>query len=295
MRNKVREKVIGALPPRVHDSLRIVQVAMLRGELPWRVRANLLVEAPRLLTSRPRSTDLELELPGGPVYLGRDSLYVDALTLNYVWNERVFAASCRDRVVLDLGAHKGYFGAWALKHGASLVLSCEPQSENFQMLERARANNDRTSDWEAMPVAVGAEAGEVSLFVSPESWAHSVHAAMVDAVSVEHVPMVTLAALLERALERRPGHSVVIKVNVEGSAGAILIPANADQLAPVVEVLLDHEPGSPYDLDELLRHLAAAGLNEVDNIGDKVRVVMRGHARLSAAESDASPFLKRLK
>jgi hypothetical protein len=43
-------------------------------------------------------------------------------------------------------------------------------------------------------------------------------------------------------------------------------------------VHLDHEPGSPYDLDELLRHLAAAGLDEVHDIGQTVRMVLRGRA-----------------
>jgi FkbM family methyltransferase len=286
--NRVRPKVLGALPPRVHDSLRVAHIAALRGELPWHARAKLLMQAPRLLMSRARSDDLELVLPGGPVFIGRDSLYIDICTLHFVWNERGFRAACRDRVVLDLGAHKGYFGAWALKHGASFVLSCEPQSDNFRMLERARLHNARASDWEVMRIAVGAKAGEVSLFVSPESWAHSLNEEMVDAVSVEKVQMITLAALLERAREKRPVHSIVLKVNVEGSAGAILLPTTAVQLTPVVEVHLDHEPGSPYDLDELLRHLAAAGLNEVHNIGQTVRMVLRGRAtRQMGADSRA--------
>jgi predicted RNA methylase len=107
-------------------------------------------------------------LPGGPVYLGRDSYYIDAMVLDQVWNEHIFRASCRDHVVVDLGAHKGYFGAWALKHGASYVISCEPQSDNFAVLEQTRSENTRSDDWEVMRIAVGANPGEVSLFVSPE-------------------------------------------------------------------------------------------------------------------------------
>jgi hypothetical protein len=83
---------------------------------------------------------------------------------------------------------------------------------------------------------------------------------------VETVAMVTLATLMERALEKRPGHPVVIKVNVEGAAGPILMAADTAVLAPVVEVHIDYEPGSPYDIAELFGHLAAAGLDRVHNV-----------------------------
>lgn len=266
MSKSVKAKVIEALPPRVQDALTVVRIAKIGGELTLHSRVRLLMQAPRLITHRARSTNLRLMLPGGPVYLGGDSLYIDALVFDYLWNERVFNVSCQDRVVLDLGAHKGYFGAWALNHGASFVISCEPESGNYDVLERTRSENVRSGDWEVMRIAVGANAGEVSLFVSPESWAHSLYANMVDAVSVERVTMVTLATLLERAAEKRPGQSVVVKANVEGSAGPILMAATADALAPVAEVHLDYEQGSPYDIAELFCHLAAAGLDEVHNV-----------------------------
>ena len=279
----VRSRIIAALPPRVHAALKVAKIATLRGELPLHARANLLMQVPMMLMPA-HSTDFRLMLPGGPIYLGRDSFYIDALVLDYLWNGHVFGATCQDRVVLDLGAHKGYFGAWALKHGASFVISCEPQSDNVQVLERTRSENVRSDDWEVMPIAVGANAGEVSLFVSPESWAHSIYAEMVDAVSVERVAMVTLATVLERAFEKRPGQPVVIKLNVEGSAGPILMAATAAILAPVVEVHLDYEPGSPYDIAELLHHLAAAGLDEVHKGGEKLWVVSRGLGVRSAQD-----------
>jgi FkbM family methyltransferase len=271
-------RLAGKLPPRLHDSLHMVWMATFRGELPLSVRPQLLAVAPRLLVGRARSDDLRLQLPGGPVYLGRESLYVDSCTLSYLWSERVFEATCRDRVVLDLGGHKGYFGVWALKNGASYVLSCEPQSDNFKLLERARAENARAEDWEVLRIAVGAQAGEVSLYVSPESWAHSIHAEMVDAVSVEKVEMVTLASLLETARQKRPGTPVVIKVNVEGSAGEILMAARTSELESVVEVHLDYEPDSPYELGEVLGHLKDAGLDQVHEVSDSVRVILRSNS-----------------
>lgn len=275
MGRTIKATIIESLPRRVQDSLNIVRVAMIDGELPLHVRAQLLVHAPRMLTRRNRSADLRLALPGGPVFLGYKTSYIDALVLDYLWNAHVFGASCEGRVVLDLGAHKGYFGAWALKHGASLVISCEPESANFKVLEKTRAENDRCRDWEVERIAVGVSDGQVSLYVAEESWAHSIYRDMVNATSVETVPMVRLATLMKRAAQARPGIPVVIKVNVEGAAGPILMAATPDELASVVEVHIDYEPGSPYQIKDLLDHLALAGLDRVNVISDKKWMVSR--------------------
>jgi FkbM family methyltransferase len=281
VRNTIKSNIIRALPPRMQVALILAKTAILSGGLSFSARAGLVLQAPRLLTHRTRSTDLRLMLPGGPLYLGRESFYIDALVLNYLWNKHVFSISCRDRVVVDLGAHKGYFGALALNQGASFVISCEPESRNFEVLERIRAENSRSVDWEVMRVAVGRDNGEISIFVSPESWAHSIYREMVtDAVTVERVEMITLAAVLQRACERRPSHGVVIKLNVEGSAGPILMAASRAVLVPVVAVELDYEPGSHYDIAELRNHLEAAGLDQVSLAGESLWVFSRSDSKI---------------
>jgi predicted RNA methylase len=93
-------------------------------------------------------------MPGGPVFLGQRSTFIDVMTVVDVWSGPMFPADCRDRVVLDIGAHKGYFGAWALAQGATAVVSCEPESENFRLLSRAVAANDRRAAWEVDRVAL---------------------------------------------------------------------------------------------------------------------------------------------
>jgi hypothetical protein len=105
---------------------------------------------------------------------------------------------------------------------------------------------------------------------------------MVDAVSVETVPMVTLREVLEEAQSYRPDADIVLKVNVEGSAGGILLPAQPEDLRRVVEVHLDHEPGSPYNLNTLLDHLAAAGLDRVEKVREKIFRIRRSQATVAA-------------
>jgi FkbM family methyltransferase len=228
-----------------------------------------------MLANKPPHDDIPVVLPGGTVFLGRDSYDIDALTLGYVWGRRAFPVVCRDRIVLDLGGHKGYFGAWALAQGAVRVYSFEPQSGNHALLTRARDSNVRASAWHCERTAVGESSGTVKLFVSAESWAHSLHGGMIDAVAVEEVPMVTLPELLRRISGNHPAVPVGLKINVEGGAGDILFPATPEDLASVLEIVLDHEPGSPYDITKLLDHLAAAGLGDVTSVRGKLFTIRR--------------------
>jgi FkbM family methyltransferase len=200
---------------------------------------------------------------GGSLFVGRRSPLIDVTTVLDVWEADMFPADCAGRVVLDIGAHKGYFGAWALAQGAHAVISCEPHPENFRALSRAHRANVRRVSWDIQRTAVGAARGRARLFSSRESWAHSLYEHMVEATGSEEVDVTDLVSILERANGRRPGGHVVLKLNVEGSAGAILLAVPPERLAQVVEVHLDHEPGSPHSLDDILGHLADAGLTEV--------------------------------
>jgi FkbM family methyltransferase len=197
------------------------------------------------------------------------------MTLGYVWREQVFAADCVDRVVLDLGAHKGYFATWALAHGAAHVYSFEPESANFERLERAQAVNERSERWSVRRAAVGEKNGSASLFVSAESWAHSLQDGMVEAVGVERVDVLAMESVLQEIEAKHPDSEVVVKMNVEGSVGSIVLPLDQDRLRQVVEIHLDHEPGSPYDIGAVLDHLSGAGLGHVDRPSEKIYVARR--------------------
>ncbi len=135
-------------------------------------------------------------------------------TIVDVWDAEMYPADCSGRVVLDIGAHKGYFGAWALAQGAVAVFSCEPQRENYELLARCRSANVRGAAWDVQRVAVGADGGRATLFVSKGSWAHSLYEHMVDCQGTEEVTVTNPATVLDRARARCPGHEVVLKLNV---------------------------------------------------------------------------------
>lgn len=219
-------------------------------------------------------------VPGGRLFVGRQSSLIDITTIVDVWEGAMFPARCAGRVVVDVGAHKGYFSSWALSHGATAVLSYEPQSENVTALQLGHDSHDAASSWLVQAAAVGAESGRATLYLSGESWGHSLHRHMADTVRSEQVDVVTLESALSRADALRPGAEVVLKLNVEGAAGDILFAAPPEALTSVVEVHLDHEPGSPHSADSILQHLADAGLSDVQvHLGRLYRITRPLQAR----------------
>ena len=97
---------------------------------------------------------------------------------NVVWDvfvNRCYGNDFHDSTVIDIGAHKGYFGAYALMHGAKQVVSYEPERQNFEFLtQTAQSFGRRAGQWETRRSAVTARSGEVTLRVDPSSWAHSI-------------------------------------------------------------------------------------------------------------------------
>jgi FkbM family methyltransferase len=197
---------------------------------------------------------------GCRVYVHADTLAIDVVTLDYVWRGDLFPVDVRGRVVLDLGAHKGYYGALALTEGAAAVVSFEPESINHGALERATVAGRAPGDWARHRAAVGASAGEVTLTVSTESWSHSIHApASGDVVRTERVPLVPFADVLADAFANHPDRPVVLKLNVEGAAGDCLLSVPPAVLGHLEVLLVDLEANTPQPLEAILAHIDAAG------------------------------------
>ncbi|MGD9703649.1 MAG: FkbM family methyltransferase [Acidimicrobiia bacterium] len=257
---------------RALDATRVITGAR---HLTVRTRCQLLLVQWRVLLKLPGKRARSISVPGGSVYIAAETMAIDLAVFVEIWIDRIFPTDCNGRLVIDVGAHKGYFGARALADGALAVVSCEPQSQNFSLLERARRANHRHDCWTIERVAIGSAEGSAQLYVSAESWAHSIHRSMVDSTASEEVAMTTLAAVLRRATADSPDADVVLKVNVEGAAADVLMPATSEDLEHVLEIHLDHEPGSPYSLDDLLGHLASVGLDHVTRSAERLFVITR--------------------
>jgi FkbM family methyltransferase len=200
----------------------------------------------------------------GCVFFGRESLTIDRATFFDVFLEDVYAGDVNGALVIDLGAHKGYFAARALLLGAAEVWSYEPSVQNFTLLERAAESfNANGNRWAVHRAAVGPAGGTAQLHVSGESWAHSLlplsQGGTRAEVGVEMVEVTALAAILDRAAIRAASR-VVVKMDIEGAECSCVTSTPYDAWRIVDEVLMEYHSFAPCPLDALVSYFADAGL-----------------------------------
>ena len=217
--------------------------------------------------------DVPLRLRAGTVWLGSASWDIDFLVFVEVFLSGMYRTQCAGKIVIDLGAHRGYYSLYALLHGAAHIYAFEPHSGNYAGLVRTlEAIDPARLRWSAYRSAVSDRPGEVNLFVSPESWGHSLYPQLVgDASSVERVRANAFSVILDAIRRVQPSRPIVVKINIEGAAGDVILGTPVALWREVSDVLFDYEPGSPHPRADLLRHLASAGLTSVE--ADSRRIV----------------------
>jgi len=100
--------------------------SLLDRRLPFSTRLDLLVA-----DTRRRWAPRELygaRYGAGRVYLSHADYGVDRASFAFAVTEATYATDYGGATVLDVGAHKGYFGAYAVAHGATSVVAYEPES-----------------------------------------------------------------------------------------------------------------------------------------------------------------------
>jgi FkbM family methyltransferase len=244
------------------------------------LRRELLTMDYLLPLARLRSGDDSLQLrtrsnsAEGTLYFGRDSFAVDRVAYFGVFLEGWYRADYGGAVVVDIGGHKGYYGAFALHEGAAEVRSYEPESRNFAALGRAAASFDER--WTVHRAAVGAEAGETTLHVNTESAGHSIVHAQADGprptLGSEQVEVVAMRDVLDEAAQA--GSRVMVKVDAEGAECEIVLGTSVDSWRQVHAVFLEIHDFAACDSTEIIEHLQRAGLQ------------VSFHERDDAAEAD---------
>ena len=200
------------------------------------------------------------------VFLSEDDYEIDWASFAFVAIDEAYEGDYRDAFVVDLGAHKGYYGAYALRHGARGVVSYEPESTNASYLEAAAARLRGARTWRTARAAVGVEPGEAALHVMGSSWGHAIHppdAWAEHEVGVERVRVEALGDVLSRAAERARGARTIVKVNIEGEECPTILATPAAAWTDVAVVYIEIHPWATCGAAELAEHLVDAGLRSV--------------------------------
>lgn len=125
--------------------------------------------------------------------------------------------------VLDIGANAGQFGEALIHHGfGGRLISFEPLSESFKAL---RETSRRHPDWHCRPLAIGAENGEATIYISEnrvsssilqaKPWSIEEHAAIAVS-SREDVTVRRLDAIWDELPFPEPRPPIMVKIDVQG-------------------------------------------------------------------------------
>ncbi len=189
---------------------------------------------------------------------------IDWETMRQILVDRVYELDYRDAVVVDVGAHKGCFAAFALEQGARTVLSFEPEETNFTYLQRcAAAYGDPLRAWHVHRAAVGGAAGTADLHVMTASWGHALvpsPASSVDEVGVQRVPVVPMEHVLGEADSLAGSSPLVVKVNAEGAECDIVLGTPVAAWERVAELMLEVHSWAPCTVGDIAAHVSGAGL-----------------------------------
>ena len=119
--------------------------SLLDRRLPLRTRRSLLAAD---LRRKIASAELYAVRYGrGTVYLSDADYTVDRKSFDFAVVEETYATDYDGVVALDLGAHKGYYGAYAVTHGARAIVAYEPESTNLVVLEQTADNYRDSAKW----------------------------------------------------------------------------------------------------------------------------------------------------
>lgn len=200
---------------------------------------------------------------------------MDGEVVNEIFLDRTYATDYRGGVVIDGGAHRGYYGAFALLSGAAAVVSVEPERRNLGYLGRAAATFRRHGrDWRIIRAAIGARFGETTLYVTERPWAHSLRPeAKGKVVDTQLVSVRPLPHIVDEARNDWPHRPLVVKLDVEGSECEIVLGTPMDTWTRVDEVFLEFEDMEGCTETELLRWLEGARLHPTERARNVLHLV----------------------
>lgn len=245
--------------------------------------------APQTLSRLRRDISIDFRA-GGSVWIGADSPRTDTIQLLSLLAGEWWLGSLdiSGSMVIDVGAHRGYFGAIALAKGAARVVSYEPASSNFRFLTRAAASvPGRRRDWDVHQLAVGPTDGHQELQLSTESWSHSLTTPVTGSPNGrEPVTVRSLSSVLADLTDSR-GRATV-KMDIEGLAGRCLIATPKEAWRPVAVLLFERETSDDVPLHRVLHILGGAGLELTAHDGMNYRMTRGSSSQPSRPLSTGS-------
>jgi FkbM family methyltransferase len=236
-------------------------VELFRNEaLPFSAKCRVcLLEIRRRLPVSER--EFNVDLRKGMIFVN-PSHAADYAAFHEIFVQHQYQTDYKGTVVIDVGAHKGYYAAYALMRGADAVMAYEPEDANYRVLEKTAVSFSR-GGVKLMPerIAVAAEDGEIELFVTNQSWSHSVfRRGDRDIVTSQRVRASSFGGILNQARGMAGRRKLVVKMNIEGAEGDIIRRTPTSSLSEIDVMFLETHAFGGYDVRDLIARLEKSGL-----------------------------------
>jgi FkbM family methyltransferase len=205
-------------------------------DLTWSGKHRLVAEkAKRACGLHGSGVDVAVQVGAATIFFGAESFTNDWVVFKEIFIDGEYeAGAMAGASVLDLGAHKGYFAAYAFTRGATRVISYEPEPCNFARLKRASTTR---SGWIVERSAIAATSGTVELALDA-SWTHSI-------VPGRHPAARTIpveAVALEQALKKPTGDRCVVKIDIEGAEAEAVAAVPSETWDRFDQVIIEVHP-----------------------------------------------------
>lgn len=201
-----------------------------------RFTASQLARRPMVATYRPRGARLDLVVRHGTSdrYILAEVFEHDLYRIPAEVSKRMHALG-RPPVIVDLGAHVGAFGVYALTHfPEAQLVAYEPDPANADILERCVASNDAGDRWRVVRASAGVSDGVDLLAAGRFAESQVVE----QGLGLLEVPRKDVFADLWRA--------DLIKIDIEGSEWPILTDMRFEELGALGLALEYHPQQCPF-------------------------------------------------
>jgi FkbM family methyltransferase len=211
-----------------------------------------------------------IRLSHARIFVDGQSAIVDLHVFAQAFLDQIYdSIDLTGRVVIDIGAHKGYFAAYALSKGVKAVLCYEPEESNFQAL--CLFSHSITSAQQPVEVhheAVGND-NEMDLYVSVDSWAHTTVSRGDHAYTKKlKIASRSLASILAAVKERFPRDEFVLKIDAEGAECQLLLQTPLELFSSVREIIFEFHEFAGCSIGEIIDRLVSIGYEYVADSKD---------------------------
>lgn len=182
----------------------------------------------------------------------------DHSILSEIWNEGYYSKHFpfgKKAVVVDIGAHNGYFSVFASMNTAkgSVIYAYEPVRENYDiMLQNLALNNIKNV--KAINMGISREGQPLDIYInSAHTGGHSIFRERVEKYDIANIEKIQVQCIpFDRVVPEEVDTVDYCKIDIEGAEFEVLLGASEASLKKINNYAVEFHEFGGYKADDLL-------------------------------------------